>query len=1067
MTASRSANSLTSTARYRVARRSLFGALLFAVSAFLLLASPAPESRAAAAADDYIVLFRASEEASERARAERQKGNRVEDVFTSRVNGLVAELDRADVKRLRDDPRVLAVERDGVVRALAARDSLTSLWGLDRIDQRTRPGNGRITTATDGAGVTAYVVDTGIRADHVEFEGRVRSTGYTAIADGRGWTDCDGHGTHVAGTVAGKSYGVAPKAELVSVRVLSCTGSGTWSGVIAGIDWIASDHQAGQPAVANLSLGGGYSATVNAAIQRAVDDGVTVAVAAGNETSDACTRSPASAPAALTVGSTTSTDARSSFSNYGTCLDIFAPGSGILSAGITSSTASLTLSGTSMASPHVAGAAALVLSGEGGLTPAQVGARLAANSTTGLVTSPGAGSLNRLLYVGDASDGNPLPEPEPEPEPPPPAPPANDAFLNATTLASLSGTTGTNVSATKETAEPSHGAGSARSVWYRWTAPSDGSLTLSTQGSSYDTLLAAYSGSSLGSLVQLAANDDVDGSNLWSRITIPVTSGAIYRVAVDGWSGASGAISLSGSFTATPPPPEPEPPAPEPPANDAFAAAVELASLSGTTGTNLAATRESGEPDHGWGASRSVWYRWTAPSDGSLTLSTEGSGYDTVLAAYSGSSLGALAKLAANDDASSSVRWSRITFPVASGTIYRVVVDGYYGASGSISLSGSFTATPPPPPPPEPEPPAPPPDTTPPEPPVLTATPDPVSYADSATFAFTGEPGATFECSLDSGSWQACSSPRSLSGLAQGDHTFRVRQTDAAGNVSATARFEWEVRAAVEGRNPILTGPDYDGMLSFSGAAAGETYLCRVGASVSGPLRECETPFAPEGLTDGSYSYRLAITDERGNRSAEASGTFEVTGTPAPPPGQVGVSINGGDIFTRDREVALDLVWPAGTREVIVANDGSLAGDPVAVGTPLPWTLRSSGSERLPKTVYVRFLGAGGTVLGTQTDDIVLDETAPTVSDGRLLRRAKGRFTMRLPASDEGSGLSRFQFAGSAKRPTGARTVTALRSSRAVGRVIEVSRNERPRWFRVSDRAGNWSVWAPIRRQSR
>lgn len=995
MTASRSADSLTSVARGRALRRSLVGGILFVASAFLLLASPAPESRAAANTDDYIVLFRASEEASERARAERRKGNRVEDVFTSRVNGLVAELDRADVERLRDDPRVLTVERDGVVRALAVRDVETTLWGLDRIDQRSRPGNGRITTATDGTGVTAYVVDTGIRPDHTQFEGRVANRGFTAFSDEYGWGDCQGHGTHVAGTVAGKDFGVAPKAGLVSVRVLGCNGSGSYSGVIAGIDWIASDHQTGQPAVANLSLGGGFSAAMNAAIQRAVDDGVTVAVAAGNENSNACNSSPASAPAAITVGSTSSNDARSSFSNYGTCLDIFAPGSGIRSSTMTSTTSSAEYSGTSMASPHVAGAAALLLAGETDLTPTEVTDRLASASTTGVVTGTGTGSVNRLLYAGDPTVPNPVPEPDPDPEP---SPPGNDAFVNATTFASLAGTSGTNVSATREAGEPDHGWGASRSVWYRWTAPANGTLTLSTSGSGYDTVLAAYAGSSLGSLALRASNDDNGSGGLWSRITFEVMSGTTYRVAVDGYQGSSGSVSLSGSFTATP---EPEPPDTTPPAAPA------LTGPSGLVRSTSASFAFTGEPE------------------GSFQCSLDSGTWSACFSPTTRSGLGQ----------------GEHTFAVRQTD-----------AAGNVSPESSTNWTV---------------DTVAPAAPVVTAAPDPVTFTDMASFAFTGEPGGSFACSFDYEAWTTCSSPTDFVRLAVGSHTFRVRQTDEAGNLSASSLFAWEVRRKVDGLTPSLTGPDDEGMLTFGGAEPGLTYLCRVGETVSGPLGECDNPFEPEGLTDGIYSYRLAIADDRGNRSSEVSGTFTITDTPEPPPGQVGISIDGGQVFTRDARVDLDLVWPAGTRKVIVSNDGALSGDPVPVSTPIEWTLDDIGSERLPRTVYVRFLGAGGSVLGTSTDDIVLDQTAPLVATGRLLGRSRGRFTVWLPASDAGSGLARFQFAASRARPVGPSRASARQSYRATALVVDLNRNARPRWFRAGDRAGNWSAWMPIRNQAR
>ncbi len=303
---------------------------------------------------------------------------------------------------------------------VTGRNALAPSWGIDRIDQTALPLDGRIILPATGAGVTAYIIDTGIRADHVEFGGRVTS-GYTAISDGVGSNDCNGHGTHVAGTVAGSTVGVAPSATLVPVRVLSCSGGGTIAGVIAGINWTIANHLPGVPAVANMSLGGGYSPALNSAVAAAVADGIVFAVAAGNENADACGVSPASEPTAITVGSTTSTDARSSFSNYGPCLDIFAPGSSILSAWITSATATDTYSGTSMAAPHVAGAAAVLLSM--GYTSANAATALVTLASLNRVADAGAGSPNRLLsLVGiNAAPSTPTPEPAPEPTPNPPA----------------------------------------------------------------------------------------------------------------------------------------------------------------------------------------------------------------------------------------------------------------------------------------------------------------------------------------------------------------------------------------------------------------------------------------------------------------------------------------------------------------------------------------------------------------------------------------------------------------------------------------------------------------------
>lgn len=328
----------------------------------------------------------------------RTDGAVVEHTYQSVVDGFVADLTPESLDALRANPDVAYIEADQPVTATATQSPVT--WGLDRIDQRSLPLSGSYTYNQTGSGVTAYIIDTGIRAAHADFGGRVTS-GYTAINDGRGTEDCNGHGTHVAGTVGGATYGVAKGVRLVPVRVLDCAGSGTTAGVIAGVDWVTSNHAAGAPAVANMSLGGGISTTLDNAVARSIADGVSYAVAAGNDSgANACNTSPSRVANALTVGSTTTTDARSSFSNIGSCLDLFAPGSGITSAWYTSNTATNTISGTSMATPHVAGAAALYLQTNPSATPATVSSYLIGRATSGVVGNAGTGSPNRLLFVG-------------------------------------------------------------------------------------------------------------------------------------------------------------------------------------------------------------------------------------------------------------------------------------------------------------------------------------------------------------------------------------------------------------------------------------------------------------------------------------------------------------------------------------------------------------------------------------------------------------------------------------------------------------------------------------------
>ncbi|HAV5323794.1 TPA: S8 family peptidase [Acinetobacter baumannii] len=299
----------------------------------------------------------------------------------------------AFIEAMKKNPHVLSVESDTIVNIDATTQSNPD-WGLDRIDQKALPLNSTYSYLQTGSGTTAYIVDTGILSSHQEFSGRVLS-GYTAISDGNGTTDCNGHGTHVAGTVGGTTYGVAKNVNLVPIRILGCDGSGASSNVIAGLDWILKNGK--KPAVVNMSLGGATSSSLDSAVENLYNNGYVMVVAAGNSNTDACTSSPARVSKAITLAATDNTDTRASYSNYGSCVDIFAPGSQINSSWIGSNTATKILNGTSMATPHVAGVVAEMLQSTPTASPQTISTNLLNQASSNVVKNP-SGSPNRLLY---------------------------------------------------------------------------------------------------------------------------------------------------------------------------------------------------------------------------------------------------------------------------------------------------------------------------------------------------------------------------------------------------------------------------------------------------------------------------------------------------------------------------------------------------------------------------------------------------------------------------------------------------------------------------------------------
>lgn len=364
-------------------------------------AAPAPAmgtvygaDAATAVSGSYIVML---DQKADKAKLAKEYGGKLKRTYSSAINGFSANgLSQTEAKQLAADPAVSKVVQNKKFHIDATQDNPPS-WGLDRIDQTETAGDHAYTYPDSaGEGVTAYVIDTGVRVTHKEFEGRA-SSGFDAVDNDDSADDGNGHGTHVAGTIAGATFGVAKKAKIVAVRVLDDSGSGTTEQVVAGIDWVTAHHEG--PSVANMSLGGGADPALDAAVQKAIVSGVTFAVAAGNESADASEGSPARVPEAITVASSTVDDEQSSFSNYGQVVDIYAPGSDITSSWNDSDDATNTISGTSMATPHVVGAAAVYLAGHPDATPADVATALTNGATAGAISNATEGTPNKLLKI--------------------------------------------------------------------------------------------------------------------------------------------------------------------------------------------------------------------------------------------------------------------------------------------------------------------------------------------------------------------------------------------------------------------------------------------------------------------------------------------------------------------------------------------------------------------------------------------------------------------------------------------------------------------------------------------
>ena len=579
-----------------------------------------------------------------------------------------------------------------------------TLWGLNQISDADIDAPEGWNVRSSASGIIVAIIDTGIKTTHQDLAANMwrnsaEIAGNKIDDDANGFVDdvfgCDaynndgdptddnGHGSHCAGTIGGAGNngigvtGVAWGVQLMACKFLSATGSGADSDAVRCIDYARSK---GAKILSNSWGGGGAGVSLQAAIERSRTAGLIFVAAAGNDGRN--TDSSPSYPASLatdnivSVAATTRTDTLASFSNYGSVtVDLGAPGDGIFSTVSTSDTAYATYSGTSMATPHVAGVLALLVVQFPTESYSAIITRLL-NGTDKIPALAGKTKSGGRLNLANALLGT---------TPPTPVRPANDSFAAAVATSTATWTlAGNNTDGTSETGEPAHaGNSAAKSVWWAFTAPSSGTCTLRTFGSAFDTVLAVYTGTSVGALVAVASNDNSSSTVLDSTVSFSTVKGTIYRIVVDGKSGASGAIQLAASLVAA-----------VTPVNDTFATATVLTGTSfSVNGSNIGATVQTGEPKHaGITGGKSVWWSWTAPSTGTFTLATTGSSFDTTLGIYTGTAVNTLKVVGSNDDQSTTLRTSRVVVSVVAGTTYRIAVDGYSAASGAITLAGSLVA---------------------------------------------------------------------------------------------------------------------------------------------------------------------------------------------------------------------------------------------------------------------------------------------------------------------------------------------------------------------------------------
>ena len=920
------------------------------------------------------------------------------------------------------------------------------LWGLNNTGQSFTVGSTGYTGTPDAdidapeawdltrgsSSVTVAVIDSGMQLNHPDLASNLWTNpnetpgnGIDDDANGRiddvnGWdfvnsdndpTDDDGHGTHVAGTIGAVGNnnsgvtGVAWNVKLMPLKACNAAGSCAISATIAALNYAVAQGVK----ISNNSYGGisGQSTSERNAITAARDAGHLFVAAAGNDGVNTDVPANAHYPSnynldnIISVASTTLNDGLSSFSNYGTTsVDLGAPGSQILSTYPTSSY--VWANGTSMASPHVAGVAALVKSRKPDWTYSQVRSRLIDNtrplaSLSGTTVTGGMlNAYSALLFAPD----------------PPTIGSGASGFVSSTSASfSFTGET-VGAGVTFECRIDSGSWGSCSSP-KSYTSLSQGSHTFEVRQTDQ------------------AGNTSTAASRTWTVDTVAPSAPSI----TSGPSGFVSSTSASVSFTGE--------------ASATFECRIDSGSWSSCVSPKSYSglsqgshTFEVRQTDQAGNTSSETGRTWTvdtvAPS--APTIDSGPSGFVSSTSASLAFTGEASATFECRIDSGS---WSSCVSPKSYASLSlgsHTFEVRQTDQAGNVSTEASRTWTV---------------DTFTLSAPSITQGPEGEVNSVEASFEFSGVSGATFECRLDDGPFETCSSPFEVADLDAGPHELAVKQTDSIGNVSEAAIRSWTV-LEVATVQPQLAGTNETGEVVFEGAPDGFTYLCAVGSE---ELHPCESPYIPTGLTDGSYPIQIVIEDPEGNLSAPTETELVIEGTPQPPEGEPSIIVNGGAVYGRTVEVELGIIWPTGARRAVISNASEPPGQSTVLSPSIPWTLATGQGAR---TVTVEFIGAGDVPLGTASDSIFLDPNRPSLKSAKVRKNRGKVWWTAVKATDSGSGLSKLAWSTRRSRP-GTNAVPAKIVNFTKSSTVKTRLPSRPRWAKVRDRAGNWSGWRAVK----